>query len=105
MASYLEEAGDGAPAGGERCCAHPGGVDSAVVAALLQRAIGEQLVAVFVDTGLLRQGERLQVEQSLRQGLGFHALPASRIPSRSARSWPGLHRGVRCQAAGIYPPR
>jgi len=40
-----------------------GGVDSAVAAALVQRAVGEQLVCVFVDHGLLRAGEREQVER------------------------------------------
>ena len=39
-----------------------GGVDSAVAAALVQRAIGDQLTCVFVDHGLLREGERQQVE-------------------------------------------
>jgi len=41
-----------------------GGVDSSVVAALLTRAIGDQLTCVFVDNGLLRQNEREEVEQS-----------------------------------------
>src|SRR5690606_9053475 len=39
-----------------------GGVDSAVAAALVQRAVGDQLTCVFVDHGLLRQGEAAQVE-------------------------------------------
>jgi GMP synthase (glutamine-hydrolysing) len=42
-------------------CALSGGVDSAVVAALLRRAIGDRLHCVFVDNGLLRQGERQSV--------------------------------------------
>ena len=41
-----------------------GGVDSSVVAALLTRAIGDQLTCVFVDNGLLRQNEREEVEQT-----------------------------------------
>ncbi len=44
-------------------CALSGGVDSAVAAALVQRAIGDQLVCVFVDHGLLRKGEAEQVER------------------------------------------
>ena len=44
-------------------CALSGGVDSAVAAALVQRAVGDQLTCVFVDHGLLRHGEREQVEQ------------------------------------------
>jgi GMP synthase (glutamine-hydrolysing) len=46
-----------------------GGVDSSVAAALVNRAIGDQLIAVFVDTGLLRQGEREQVTSALRSTL------------------------------------
>lgn len=44
-------------------CALSGGVDSAVAAALVQRAIGDQLTCVFVDHGLLRSGEATQVEK------------------------------------------
>ncbi|HUH95870.1 MAG TPA: glutamine-hydrolyzing GMP synthase [Anaerolineales bacterium] len=44
-----------------------GGVDSSVAAALVHRAIGDQLAAVFVDTGLLRQGERAQVVSTFRE--------------------------------------
>ncbi|MCS7059099.1 MAG: glutamine-hydrolyzing GMP synthase [Meiothermus sp.] len=43
-----------------------GGVDSSTLALLLHRAIGDQLTAVFVDHGLLRLGERQEVEQALR---------------------------------------
>ena len=43
-------------------CGLSGGVDSAVAAALVQRAVGDQLTCVFVDHGLLRQGEAEQVE-------------------------------------------
>lgn len=44
-------------------CGLSGGVDSAVAAALVQKAVGEQLTCVFVDHGLLRAGEREQVER------------------------------------------
>ncbi|MDR3576652.1 MAG: glutamine-hydrolyzing GMP synthase [Anaerolineaceae bacterium] len=47
-----------------------GGVDSSVATALVHRAIGDQLAAVFVDNGLLRQGEREQVEVAFRRNLG-----------------------------------
>jgi len=47
-----------------------GGVDSSVSTALVHRAVGDQLVAVFVDNGLLRQGEAAQVSQVFRQTLG-----------------------------------
>ncbi len=44
-----------------------GGVDSSVAAALVHQAIGDQLVAVFVDTGLLREGEAEQVAAAFRE--------------------------------------
>ena len=44
-----------------------GGVDSSVATALVHKAIGDQLVAVFVDTGLLRQGEPEQVVSTFRE--------------------------------------
>jgi GMP synthase (glutamine-hydrolysing) len=44
-------------------CGLSGGVDSAVAAALVHRAVGDQLTCVFVDHGLLRKGERDQVER------------------------------------------
>lgn len=49
--------------GGRVLSALSGGVDSAVSTALVHKAVGDQLVAVFVDHGLLRKGEREQVEQ------------------------------------------
>jgi len=47
-----------------------GGVDSSVATTMVRHAIGDQLVAVFVDTGLLRQGEAAQVQQALHTVLG-----------------------------------
>jgi GMP synthase (glutamine-hydrolysing) len=47
-----------------------GGVDSSVAAALVHKAIGDQQVAVFVDTGLLRQGEPEQVARTFREQMG-----------------------------------
>jgi GMP synthase (glutamine-hydrolysing) len=53
--------------GGERViCGLSGGVDSAVAAALVHKAIGDQLTCVFVDTGLLRLGEAEQVEETFQ---------------------------------------
>ena len=51
-------------------CGLSGGVDSAVAAALVQRAVGSQLVCVFVDHGLLREGEREQVERDFVEATG-----------------------------------
>ena len=47
-------------------CGLSGGVDSAVAATIVHKAIGDQLVCVFVDHGLLRQGESEQVERTFR---------------------------------------
>jgi len=60
-------------------CALSGGVDSAVAATLLYRAIGDQLVCIFVDHGLLRLNEGDEVEQVFRGifGAGFHRIDAS----------------------------
>jgi len=63
--SIQAQVGDGAV-----ICGLSGGVDSAVAAALVHKAVGDQLTCVFVDTGLLREGEAEQVEETfLRQ---FH---------------------------------
>ena len=56
---------------GRAICGLSGGVDSSVAAALVQRAIGDRLTCVFVDHGLLRKGEREQVEQTFRAHLGI----------------------------------
>jgi GMP synthase (glutamine-hydrolysing) len=51
-------------------CGLSGGVDSAVAAALVQRAVGDQLTCVFVDHGLLRKGEAEQVEKDFVDATG-----------------------------------
>lgn len=60
-------------------CGLSGGVDSSVVAALLHRAIGRQLHCVFVDNGLLRSGEREQVEETFGRhfGMDLHVADAA----------------------------
>lgn len=66
-----------------------GGVDSAVTAALLQRAIGEQLTAIFVDNGLLRTGERDEVQAA------FSAFGNFRLEVVDARArFLGALRGI-----------
>ncbi|MDQ1250617.1 MAG: hypothetical protein QG597_4996, partial [Actinomycetota bacterium] len=55
---------------GKVICGLSGGVDSAVAAALVQRAVGDQLTCVFVDHGLLRKGEAEQVEQDFVAATG-----------------------------------
>ncbi|MBX9737794.1 MAG: glutamine-hydrolyzing GMP synthase [Phycisphaerales bacterium] len=69
MADYLESAVADIRrrVGNDRVlCGLSGGVDSSVVAALLHRAIGDQLTCVFVDTGLLRKNERAFVQTTFR---------------------------------------
>lgn len=60
-----KEVGDG-----RALCALSGGVDSAVAAALVHRAIGDRLTCIFVDHGLLRKGESEQVVRTFRELLG-----------------------------------
>jgi GMP synthase (glutamine-hydrolysing) len=61
-------------------CGLSGGVDSAVAAALVQRAIGDQLTCVFVDHGLLRKGEAEQVERDFvaATGVSLHVVDAQK---------------------------
>jgi GMP synthase (glutamine-hydrolysing) len=65
VAAIREQVGDG-----RAICGLSGGVDSAVAAALVQRAIGDRLTCVFVDHGLLRQGEAEQVEEDFVAATG-----------------------------------
>lgn len=61
-----------AQVGGARViCGLSGGVDSAVAAALVHKAVGDQLTAVFVDHGLLREGEAEQVERDYVAATGI----------------------------------
>nr|WP_236630234.1 glutamine-hydrolyzing GMP synthase [Corynebacterium atypicum] len=65
VAGVREQIGDG-----RAICGLSGGVDSAVAAALVQRVIGDRLTCVFVDHGLLRAGERQQVEEDFVAATG-----------------------------------
>ena len=55
-------------------CGLSGGVDSAVAAALVHRAIGAQLTCVYVDTGLMRKNESAQVVETFRRHMGMELI-------------------------------
>lgn len=55
-------------------CGLSGGVDSSVAAALVHKAIGDQLTCIFVDHGLLREGERKQVEDDYAASMGIRVV-------------------------------
>ena len=62
-------------------CAMSGGVDSAVAAALIHRAVGEGLICVFVDHGLHRKNEPEEVMSVFRDGLGMNLVKADAADS------------------------
>ena len=74
--------------GGQRViCGLSGGVDSAVAAALVHKAVGPQLTCVYVDTGLMREGESDQVVETFRRHQGIeliHVRAADRFFERLA---------------------
>lgn len=75
--SIIEEAVQDirARVGGEKVvCALSGGVDSSVTAAILYRAIGDQLTCIFVDTGLMRKGEAAQVVETFGHQFGVNLI-------------------------------
>jgi GMP synthase (glutamine-hydrolysing) len=59
---------------GRAICGLSGGVDSAVAAALVHRAIGHQLTCVYVDTGLMRKGESTQVVETFHEHMGMELI-------------------------------
>ena len=92
---------------GKVICGLSGGVDSSVVAAILHKAIGEQLVCIFVDNGLLRKNERTLVETTFRDHFKINLVTSDAdraIPGRTERRdrpaaeaedhRPRVHRGV-----------
>ncbi len=80
MASIIEEqvaAIRGRVGSGRVICALSGGVDSAVAAALVHRAIGAQLVCIYVDTGLMRLNESDQVVETFKRNMGIELIHVS----------------------------
>ena len=71
IAAIREQVGDR-----QVLCALSGGVDSAVAAALVHKAIGDQLTCAFVDHGLLRKGEREQVKEDFVRITGINLVVA-----------------------------
>jgi len=81
-ASFIEEsiAQIRSRVGGEQViCGLSGGVDSSVAAALIHRAIGDQLTCVFIDTGMLRRGEPEQVVETFQKHLGIRLFAVNAI--------------------------
>ena len=98
---------------GHAICGLSGGVDSAVAAALVQRAIGDRLTCVFVDHGLLRAGERAQVQRDFVAATGANLvtvdaaddLPRGAVGRDQPRGQaqdhrPAVHPGLRGRGAG-----
>ena len=82
VVAIREQVGDG-----RAICGLSGGVDSAVAAALVHKAIGSQLTCVFVDTGLMRSGEGEQVIETFQKTQGIeliHVRAAERFFERLA---------------------
>jgi len=80
-----EQIGDG-----KAICGLSGGVDSAVAAALVQRAIGDRLICVFVDHGLLRAGERTQVQRDFVAATGARLVTVD-AEDRFLQALSGVH--------------
>jgi GMP synthase (glutamine-hydrolysing) len=111
-------------------CGLSGGVDSSVAAALVNRAVGDQLTCVFVDHGLLREGEAEQVEQDFVEATGVDLVVVDareqflsalagvsdpeqkrkiigrefiRVFEQAARDVVRAHEGAEAQAHGDHP--
>lgn len=71
-------------------CAFSGGVDSAVAATLVHKAVGSQLTCIFVDHGLLRKGEAEQVMSVFKDGMGMNLIKVD-----ASKKFLGDLKGVR----------
>ena len=92
MASFLEETVANLRRDipdGNIICGLSGGVDSSVVAVLLDKAFGDRVKPVFVDNGLLRKNEFEQVLHALRDGLGLEVI-AAQAGSRFLKALVGI---------------
>ncbi len=80
--SFIEESIDAirSRVGGDQViCGLSGGVDSAVAAALIHTAIGDQLTCIFIDTGLLRKDEPQQVVEAFQKHLGIRLIAVNAV--------------------------
>ena len=87
-------------------CALSGGVDSSVVAVLVHRAIGDRLTCVFVDNGLLRQGEAEAVVHTFRDTFKInlvHADGGAALSGRGFAGWSIPRRSASASAASSSP--
>lgn len=84
-------------------CGLSGGVDSSVVAALINEAIGKQLTCIFVDHGLLRKGEGQQISEVFGRNLGSPLSKGDRVVAKQseAQRW-GLHNFVYVDASKLF---
>ena len=92
VSAIREQVGDG-----RAICALSGGVDSSVAAVLVERAIGDRLTCVFVNNGVLRKNEFLQVQQNMRDRAGLAA--GSRGRKRPFSVPAGRRRSTRSKSA------
>ena len=86
-------------------CAISGGVDSAVTAVLINRAIGKQLTCIFVDNGVLREGEALKVENMLKKHFRMNMIcvdAAQEIFKEDSKGSPILKRKERSSEMNLY---
>jgi GMP synthase (glutamine-hydrolysing) len=82
-------------------CGLSGGVDSSVVAALINEAIGKQLTCIFVDHGLLRKGEGAQVKEVFGDGRGLGS-PYLGGSSRRVSATKGVHNFIYVDASKLF---
>ena len=84
---------------GRVVCGLSGGVDSAVAAALVHKAVGDQLVCIFVDHGLLRKGEAEQVVETFRDEFQIQLVAVDSVGGGSRRA--GRRHRTRSEAQNL----
>ena len=87
---------------GRVICGLSGGVDSSVTAALIERAIGEQLTAVLIDTGLLRLNEIDEIQTAFRSGFDMQLITVDASREFIDALWAGGRIGIRRVGVGGF---